>query len=258
MRLMMKLTNLRWAKSGKTFDYEAYRRMFKSYCADHKTIMLTRTITANQVNTLKDLSRGRGITLNSLLTAAFASTVPTGESVGIPVDVRTQNMTGLGNYAIGVSVKPEYDEKKSVIDNAVIIHKLIQDKLDRPKDRYFLNDFMGSISPTLTDSIYFSAYDGFENPISKSLSEMCGYVSDPKGITITNLKTVQAQSDTDGRYNYEKLVFIPPYIPNVRSVVGVSTYNGEMTIILRAPDGERGISEAAKFDKALDLLNGIT
>lgn len=79
---------------------------------------------------------------------------------------------------------------------------------------------------------------------------MCGYTAAPAGVSLTNLKTLRLPDLPEGRYRYGELYFVPPYIPNVRAVVGVSTYNDAMTLTLRTA----GDPDARLLDAALTLL----
>ncbi len=253
LRVMMGVTAARWKRGGRTFDFDDDRRMFASYSAARPTLLRLRTL---PVARLISLAHERGITVNSLLVAAFASELPAGESVGVPVNERPEGWTGVGNYAVAVGVKPVYDSQKSLADNAVAVHRLIRQKLDTPKDRYFLADFMGMLPGTLTDSLYFRLADGYQSPIADSLCAMCGYVDAVRGVTVSNLKTVQMPSDPAWAYRYDSLAFIPPYVPNVRAVVGASTYGDTLTLTLRTALALEK-EEAARFDRACRALETL-
>lgn len=253
-RLMMKNTNARWQRSGKVFDMDAYRRMFAAYAASRPTALALRALDAER---LLQCARRHGVTVNSLLAAALAGTLPRGESVGMAVSERPEGYEGLGNFAVALGARAAYDPKKRLPQNAEALHRQIARKLASPRERYFLHEFMGALKPTLVDSIYFSAYGGYENELSRSLCHMCGYVDQPKGVTLTNLKAVEMPDDPGWAHRYAALRFVPPRVPNVRAVIGASTYRGETTLALRTDEGERGEPERERFRRACEALDAL-
>lgn len=237
MRLMMKRTNERWKKSGKVFGFREYYQMVENYHAEHKTEVSVYEIQREELRQLKALCRENKITLNSLLVAAFAAVLQQGEGIGIAVNVRPENKVSMGNYATGISVKAEYDDTKTLVENAVVFHDRIYRKLNHPREKYFLHEFMGALEPTLIDSIYFMRYAAYQNPVSEAVCSMCGYTGSPSGISTSNLGILQMPRESAWKYCYDGLYFIPPYIPNVQSVIGISTYEDKLTLVLRMEAG---------------------
>lgn len=257
LRVMMKRANAKWARSGRTFSFDEYKTMAAAYAASRPAEIRLRVFDAPRTQRLVRLARENDITVNSLLIAALAACLPRGESVGIAVDVNPQDRASMGNYAIGVGVCPPRDAKRSLPENAVSAHRAVVKCLNNPGKRFFLHEFMGALAPALLDSIYFSAFGGYRNPVSESLRGMCGYVDQRKGATLTNLKTLDMPSDASLTYRFDTLAFVPPYIPNVRAVIGVSTYADRMTLALRAPAGDPWKEEEARFDRFCQTLEAL-
>ena len=75
--------------------------------------------------------------------AAFAAVLQRGEGIGIAVNVRPEDKVSMGNYATGISVKAAYDDTKTLVENAAVFHDRIYRKLNHPREKYFLHEFMG-------------------------------------------------------------------------------------------------------------------
>ena len=63
---------------------------------------------------------------------------------------------------------------------------------------------------------------------------MCGYTDSPGGLSLSNLKRLDMPDGAP--FRCETLYFVPPYIPNVRAVVGISTFRNTLTLTLSAPE----------------------
>ncbi len=256
MHWMMKSVNARWRRCGKVFSTAEYDAMRRAYADEYESGLLLREIEGDQLSALQRTASDNGLTLGSLLTTAFAASMKDSPSIGIAVDIRPPDFAGMGNYATGISIQAAYDAQLPFLQNARDIHDLIYRKLAKPRDRFFLYEFMNALSPTMIDSIYFTRFGGYANKLSKSVCKMCGYVPEPQGTSISNLGQIKIESEEDWRYRYEALFFLPPYVPNVRRVIGLSTYNGRLTLSLRTPDSNIK-AEQACFDAAYRALAAL-
>ncbi len=254
MRLMLRGTNSQWRKTGRAFGFEDYRRLAASYHSNHRTALYRDELSGEQLERLKKYAHDGGFSINSLIAAAFASVVPAGSGVGVAVDVRPADINGMGNFSTGISVASEYSPEKTLSENAAHIHHQIRQKLDSPKNKFFLYDFMNAISPSLIDAIYFVRYDNYRNQLAEGICRMCGYTGEPDGISTSNLRTVELPDSPAWRYRCDVFWFIPPYIPNVRAVAGISTYRDKMTVTLHTADDDYADYERRQFEKACALL----
>ena len=234
LRLMMKRTNRRWQKTGRAFTADDFAAMQRAYAETHPVRVQLRTLSPDTVSALERLAHAHNLTINSLLTAAFAAAARPGEKLGVAVDVRPQGFDGLGNFATAVGFLARYDPRASFLANAEKIHRTICGKLESPRERFFLYEFMRALAPTLVDSLYFCRWGGARNPVSEAAAKMCGYTDTPDGLSLSNLKRLDMPDS--GPYRFEALYFVPPYIPNVRAVVGVSTFRNTLTLTLSAPE----------------------
>lgn len=75
----------------------------------------------------------------------------------------------MGNYSTGISIISTYSKEKTFLQNAQAVHKLIYAKLDSPKEKYMLYEFMTLLNPSLIDSIYFTLAGKYQKMPNASL-----------------------------------------------------------------------------------------
>jgi hypothetical protein len=170
--------------------------------------------------------------------------------------IREPGFTGMGNYATGISVKYQYNEKLSFINNAKNIQKKIYTKLEDPSKKYFLLQFMSHIEPTLIDAVYFNACGDYENKIARTFSKMFGYMGNPKGISITNLTKLPMETKY-GVYEIKDFVFVPPLVLNAKRIIGVATMGRKMVLSLHIRDDKKAEEHREFFHKAVEYLKNL-
>lgn len=176
-------------------------------------------------------SKENKITVNTIVTTALIRASGELSDVGMAVNVREDGFIGMGNYATGISVKYQYNEKKNFIENAETVQKMIYDKLNNASKKYFLLQFMRSIEPTLIDAIYFNACCDYNNKTAEIFSKMFGYKGNPKGISITNLTKLPIETKY-GSYEITDFVFVPPLVLNAKIIIGIATIGRKMVLSL--------------------------
>jgi len=206
--------------------------------------------------------------------------------VGMAVDIRQNGYAGMGNFTSGISIQYAYDSTKDFWLNAQKVHALIYAKLDSNAKKYFLNQFMGALDPTLIDSAYFSAFDRYENKTAKTIARMFGYNGRPKGISITNLAKIpvsstysanapadsayRANSTSDSAcranptpdsadcsrssYSAGNFYVVPPLVPNARRIFGMATQGGVLSMTLHVSKDACVGEEKTLFEKAVANL----
>ena len=91
--------------------------------------------------------------------------------------------------------------------------------------------FMNGLSGTLVDAAYFSAFDSYKNKSAKMTAKMFGYSKNPQGISITNLTKIPIPTEY-GTNRLSNYLCIPPLVPNLKMVVGISTLDESMSITM--------------------------
>lgn len=245
MSWLMKYMNWKWKKEGRKFDFDDYYSMYKKYWNKRETLVDTYYFDDNIYDAVNKFSKEYKITINSLITTALIRASGELCDVGMAASIRDKGYSGMGNYATGISVKYQYNEKQSFAENAAIVQKMIYNKLNDASKKYFLLQFMGSIEPTLIDAIYFNACGDYKNKTAETFSKMFGYSGNPKGISITNLTKLPIETEF-GACEIKDFIFVPPLVLNAKRIIGVSTVGKRMVLTLHL-NNDVEVEEHRKF-----------
>ena len=247
IRFLMKGLNKRWGKSGTIFQQDDYIRLFNKYWNERNIKIYSQTINKDTIEKLFQISKQNNISINSILLTAFYKVFQSKTDIGISINLREKENKGMGNYATGISIPYCYDNNLSFDDNAVKVHKVVYDKINK-KDKYFLMQFMNGLSQTLIDATYFSVFDSYKNKSAQMTANMFGYCNNPQGISITNLTNVPIATNY-GPYQLSNYLCLPPLVPNTKIIFGVSTFDERMNITMCT-------EESVTFDKE-DFLETV-
>lgn len=254
--LLMRSLNTRWKKTHKIFNFNDYHFLYPSFTKNYDICTLINHFESDTLARLKKLASQNQITLNSLLVTALAEALSS-TSLGITVDIKPSSFTGMGNYSTGISIISTYSKEKTFLQNAQAIHKLIYAKLDSPKEKYMLYEFMTLLNPSLIDSIYFTLAGQYQNDISTCITRMCGYSLNPEGTSLSNLTTLKLTEKASWQYTYNDLFFIPPYIHNAKRFIGISTYKNVLTLTSTFKS-EYQKTESILFEAVCTRLNELS
>lgn len=205
--LMMKQMNQKWEKTNTIFTEQEYTELFNKYWEKHKSYVTYSKIENEDYSQLIRFSKNTGLTINTLLTTAFMEADGSEIDCGLAVSIREEGNISLGNFASGISIKYHYDPSKSFTVNAEKIQKLIRVKTEDSNKRMFLLNFMDGIKPTLIDAIYFASCGLYDNPVAMNFAKMFGYMGNPKGLSITNLRELPIKTDIE-TYSVDNKYFI--------------------------------------------------
>lgn len=258
MSLMLKVMNKQWKKSEKLFTFDEFKEMNSKYWSRHSSYVTTCAIAGGAYETLTAAAKNHSVSINSVITAAFIKAAyecgeKHAQDVGHAVSIREKGYSGMGNFATGISIKYVYNDSKDFWQNAKSIHKLIYIKLNDDKKKYFLLQFMGNITGTLCDAVYFSAVAGYDNKTALTFSKMFGYGGNPKGISITNLTKLPIEN-IYGNYEITDIVVIPPLVLNARRIIGIASLGNKMEISFSIEDDISKDSNVEYFKKAVNIL----
>lgn len=253
MRFILRGLNRKWHTTGKPFTHAEYQELHKSYWSKRTTEIYCEELNESQLSALQQAAKQQGITLNSLLTTAFAKAAQAQSDIGLAVSIRPQGYLGMGNYATGISIRYRYNNVKNFGVNAQEVHQRIYKKLDDHKAKFFLLQFMNEVSPTLIDAAYFSAYGSYTNKAAHTVSNLFGYGGKPKSISITNLTTLDMNKQ-QGIYSLTAVSFVPPLVPNARRIIGISTFGNRLSISFHVASNDQLSEEKAFIDSVMREL----
>lgn len=234
-KAILRQQNRRWQKEGRVFPPDEITAMQERRAKQGAALLRLHTLSGDSLSAVLRLAHETGVTVGSLLATAIGSACNPGEGIGAAVNLRPEGVHGMGNFATGVSVKNCYRSGQSFRQNSAVFHRLLSQKRSRPGEKFFLYEFMNVLSPTLIDALFFRP-DGFHTSVSDGLCRMCGYVEPPAGVSLTNLTRVSLPDNPSWGFRCKAFWFAPPYMANVKAVLGCCTFGDTMTLALRASD----------------------
>jgi len=255
-RMLANHENRIWQKTGKAFSFTDFDRLFTSYWTTHKTVVRTARINGERYTALIHYSQEQGITINSIILTALIMSAGEPSDVGMAASIRKPGYEGMGNFATGISIQYAYRNSKTFAENAKAVQRLVQKKLENPKKKYFLLQFMGSLTPTLIDAAFFSAYDGYENRTARQFQKLFGYDGNPKGISVTNLTRLPIRQEY-GCFRIDDFIFVPPLVTNAKRIIGVATLGDSMVLSLHVEDDAHTERQAQFFAKAVSFMENL-
>ncbi|MEN6316239.1 MAG: condensation domain-containing protein [Clostridiaceae bacterium] len=261
MRLMLSSMNKKWRKTGKQFTFNEQKEMNSKYWSAHSSYVTVCVFAGSTYDSLIAAAKANRVSVNTVITAAFIKAAnecgeTNAQDVGHAVSIRKKGYTGMGNFATGISMKYLYDGNKGFFENAKCIQKLIYKKINDDKKKYFLLQFMGNITGTLCDAIYFAAVAGYGNKTALNFCKMFGYDGNPKGISITNLTKLPIEKSY-GDYEITDFVFVPPLVLNAKRIIGIASLGNRMEISFCVEDDGSRESNVRFFANAMNTLESL-
>jgi NRPS condensation-like uncharacterized protein len=256
MRFGINYYNKKWRKVGKVFLYPDYEEMFQKYWREKKTTIFCEQLSQEELERISRNAHKFGVSINSLITTAFARAYGKRADIGMAVSIRDKGYHGMGNYASGVSILYAYNEDKSFMLNAQAVHRLIYKKLVDDKRKYFVLHFTDTLEATLLDSACMVAYGGYKNKVAEYFTRMMGYDGHPKDISITNLTKLDIKQ-TYGIYNIKNISFAAPLIPNASRVIGIASLGGCVSFTMHVLEDENLNYEKEYFWTAIQELKNL-
>lgn len=93
--------------------------------------------------------------------------------------------------------------------------------------------------PGIKNDVLLHTHHCFENSIIERLSRVMGYVGEKtRDLGITNLTVIDILASY-GAHKIVKIIFILPNISYSHNIIGVSTFNEEMTLTFHGTEDDR-------------------
>ncbi len=224
-KLLIKDANRKWHKEGHKVSYEEYLKFERDHDSKQDIKREIKNIDEEELDTLLDLCRGNGVSVNDYLVAKMMIDEGT-DKVVIASDIRNKIINykegALGNYAtaFGVVVKKKSSE---IFELAKAVDHEVRSIISKPDKEMLVLSCYFNMDPELLDAIAISTIGNFESKAGRFVgSKMFGYEK-RDGHCITNLGRVESSVISEA-------IFIPPASPANRKAWGVLTINKKMRI----------------------------
>ncbi|SDB63451.1 hypothetical protein [Butyrivibrio sp. INlla16] len=224
-KMLIENSNKKWRKEAHKVSYDEYLKFEREYDSKQDIKREIKNVDGEELDTLLDLCRGNGVSLNDYLIAKMMIDEGT-DKVVIASDIRNKIKNykegALGNYAtaFGVVVKKRSSE---IMELAKAVDHEVRSIISKPDREMLVLSCYFNMDPELLDAIAISTLGSFDSKAGRFVgSKMFGYEK-RDGHCITNLGRVESSVIREG-------VFIPPASPANRKAWGVLTINKKMRI----------------------------
>ena len=224
-KVLIKDANKKWRKEGHKVSYDEYLAFEREYDSKRNIKQEIKNIDEEELDTLHDLCRGNGVSINDYLIAKMMIDEGVNKVV-IASDIRNKIKNykegALGNYAtaFGVTIKKRSSE---IMELAKAVDHEVRSITGKPDREMLVLSCYFNMDPELLDAIAISTLGSFESKAGRFVgSKMFGYEK-RDGHCITNLGRVESNFISEA-------VFIPPASPANSKAWGVLTINKKMRI----------------------------
>ena len=225
-KLYARYCKLKW--SNRSFTWQHYYNLHNKYWATVSSDIQYETLSVEETQKIIESAKEIGCSVNSYLVTMLLQKYQKRCEVGIPVSIREGKNEAMSNLTSGISINYKYDIKKSFTANAIQVHKKITRMLKRNK--IFVLQFLAELPMTLIDAVLLSKYDFCNDCLAEKTAKVMGYSGKKKrDIGVTNLTVIDIPV-VYGNYKIGNIIFIPPAVSYSHNIIGVSTFNGRMTI----------------------------
>lgn len=225
-RLYARYCRHKW--NNRFFTWQNYYDIHNKYWAAYSSDIQYETLSMEETQRIKAEAKQIGCSVNSYIVTFFLQKNPNTSKVGIPVSIRQDKNEAMSNLTSGIWINYKYDFKKSFAQNAMQVHKRIIRKLKRHK--VFVLQFLTLMPMTLVDAVLLNTYHFYSDRLAEKNARVMGYTEKyKKDLGISNLTIIDIPA-AYGNYKIDNIIFVPPAVSYSNNIIGVSTYNGKMTI----------------------------
>lgn len=221
--------NTMWEKNGRIFTWQDYYNIHEKFWSCRQSDIEYEVIEKEELNEIKAECKKQEITVNSYMVAKFLHRNREYENFCCPISLRGSNRS-ISNQVALLRMPYKYNKKKTFIENAKELHKIIRHHIEDRNKKYYISLMLGKLAPTLLDSVLMYTYGGYNNWISKLVATIMGYVGNRKThLSITNLQNVDLKTDYK-RFQLKDIAFMAACMSATKDVACISTFQDKMTI----------------------------
>ena len=233
-KLLASHYNKMWLKEcgEQIFSFEDMQEAYDNFWKNHRTVVHIYPLDEAALKAELAECKKAGIGYTSYAIAKLLKEENAKKSVGLAVDARPDGNRTMSNQATGISVDYAYDKRKTPVENAACIDKLMKAKLGKPMLKYFILHFMAAFEPPLVDAVNLEFAGFFHSKTSAKLAKLLGYGTNTKDYSITNLTKLDIPTEYSGSISLkiEDFVFVPPVVSYGKNIIGMVTANGRLNI----------------------------
>ena len=257
--LYAKKLNKAWRKNRARFSTNDYLEFFRDYRNRCIPQIYMDSINEDDLKKLTALCKSNKVTVNELLTSAFAAAFAAGREarIGVAASTRGELTTKpyycMGNYVTGISIKAHCVTGNDFMSSVQNIAKMLRAALTDARKRHAVVNFLGEFDNDLLESIMFASYGNYQLPIPKKIGALIAEGLDGRGLGMSNLG--RHEMNNYHKFRLLDLQFIGPAFPANMLSVSIITVNNRLAICLRYNEPEMETNAVITlYKKAMELL----
>jgi NRPS condensation-like uncharacterized protein len=257
--LFVKKLNKAWRKNKTHFSENDYIDFFKDYRNRFIPRIYTDSINENDLKKLTAICKLNKLTVNELITSAFAVAFAADKEARIGVAASTRNELTtqpyycMGNYVTGISIKVKCVPGNNFMSNVKHIIKMLREELTDVKKRHAIVNFLSGFDNDLIESIMFASYGNYQLPIPEKIGTIIAEGLDGRGLGMSNLG--RHEMNNYNKFRLLDLQFIGPAFPANIISVSIITVNNKLNICLRYNETEIETDAVIMiYKKAMELI----
>ncbi|MDO5521076.1 MAG: condensation domain-containing protein [bacterium] len=241
-KLQLNALNREWKRAPHMFSNMDYIELFERFRKTHKAPIIIKEINAKSTGCLLHNCEERNVSVTATIMTAFFAVMHNFDRFHRGKDVRAEVTVDLrdnlvitkppviANLSGNVYLMREYAQGLSFWDNVKVVDNYLKEK-KKPKHKLESTILAKELSGTLLESIPFSAYGGYEQPVSKKAAHLFYQGEKEKGLGIENLGVINYDQEQD--VYIDSLCLIPSASLGNDLTVGAVTVNGCLSLCIR-------------------------
>jgi NRPS condensation-like uncharacterized protein len=251
--------NKEWRENPVHFSEDDYLAFFQDYRGRFVSQIYMDAIHENDLKELMKMCKAKNITVNELITSAFAAAFAADRELRIGVAASTRNELEakpyycMGNYVTGISIKVNCVAENDFMSTMKTIVAMLRKKLTNMYSKHLIVNFLSAFDNDLIESIMYASYGKYQLPISKKIGELIAEGLNGKGLGMSNLG--RHEINTYNTFRLLDLQFIGPAFPANLLSVSIITVNNKLNICIRYNEAEIKTDMVINiYKKAMNVL----
>lgn len=237
-KLYTRFYNQKWRKiQPHSFSWKDYYNLHESYWKKVSSCIQYKRFSSEETSLIIKNAKRIGVSVNSYIITAFLQADINNRIVGIPLSVRENGNKSMANLVSGICIIHSFADRYTFSENAKQVQKKFSKKLKI--HRWFVLRFLAELSPSLIDGVLLYAHNCYKNLPIEQLAKVMRYTeNNTRDLGISNLTVLDIPS-IYGSVKIEKIIFIPPNVSYSDNIIGIATFNGEMTITYHGTENDK-------------------
>lgn len=232
VRLALSQLNKQWIKnksgSKRVFDFEDYERIFARRHKGKTPVLLRGELPSQMIASADRTAALYGTDRTAVIMMALVNAIGEMANISYNVDTRADSDRTVRNLTFPVSLVHGYDERRDVCANIQYMQELMDEAESDPSKQALIPGGTAMLEPTLVDSVFMTALDGYADSASARLTRTLGYDGDTHSVSVSIIDA--------SAHEKEKISVCPACELNTHISLAIVVSPGRVEISANCPD----------------------